>query len=89
MSTFGCSIYYGHVHSVDSYSGVSVKGIHEAMSLGCLRTLQAKFLKGKPNNWSHAMGIFEFRKDGSYTRYVPIIVDGKFSFNGITFDGNK
>lgn len=88
LDVFGCSIYYGHLHDVQSYSAVSVKGLHEAMSLGCLRTLDAKFMKGKPNNWSHSFGIFELRSDGSYTRYSPIMVGGKFSFNGILFDGN-
>lgn len=85
LDVFGVNTYYGHLHDVQSYSGVSVKGVHEAMSLGCLRTLQAEFLKGKPSNWSHSFGIFEFRYDGSYTRYVPIIVNGQFSFNGKLF----
>lgn len=85
LDVFGVNIYYGHLHDVQSYSGVSVKGMHESMSLGCLCKLNAKFLKGKPNNWSHAFGIYEFRSDGSYTRYVPIIIDGQFSFNGRVF----
>jgi len=85
LDVFGVNIYYGHLHDVQSYSGVSVKGMHEAMSLGCLCKLNANFLKGKPNNWSHAFGIYEFRIDGSYTRYVPIIIDGQFSFNGKIF----
>lgn len=85
LSVFGCNIYYGHLHDVQSHSGVSVRGLHEAMSLGCLRGLDAPFLKGKPHNWVHAFGIFEFRSDGSYTRYVPIIIDGKFSFAGHVF----
>jgi hypothetical protein len=87
LDVFGVNIYYGHLHDVQSHSGVSVKGMYESMSLGCLRTLQAKFLKGKPNNWAHAFGIFEFKIDGTYTRYVPIIIDGKFSFNGKVFGG--
>lgn len=85
LDVFGVNLYYGHLHDVQSYSGVSVNGTHEAMSLGCLRTLNAPFMKGKPNNWSHAFGIFEFRADGTYTRYVPIIIDGEFSFNGKVF----
>jgi len=89
LDVFGCSIYYGHLHDTQAYSAVSVKGLHEAMSLGCLRTLDAKFMKGKPNNWSHSFGIFEFRADGSYTRYAPIMIDGKFSFNSILFNGNS
>lgn len=85
LSVFGCNIYYGHTHDTQSHSAVNVRGLHEAMSLGCLRTLDADFLKGKPQNWNHAFGVFEFRLDGSFTRYVPVIVDGIFSFGGKIF----
>lgn len=85
LNVFGVNIYYGHLHDIQSYSGVSVKGTHEAMSLGCLRTLNAPFMKGKPNNWNHSFGIFEFRSDGTYTRYAPILINGVFSFNGKIF----
>jgi hypothetical protein len=85
LDVFGVNIYYGHLHDVQSYSGVSIRGLHEAMSLGCLCRLDAPFLKGKPNNWCHAFGVFEFRADGTYTRYVPIIVNGTFSYNGVIF----
>lgn len=89
LNVFKVNIYSGHLHDVQSMTHVSVRGVHEAMSLGCLRDLNAPFLKGRPNNWSHAIGIFEFRKDGGFTRYVPIITRGKFSFGGKLFDGNK
>lgn len=89
LDVFGVNIYYGHLHDVQHHSGVSVNGLHESMSLGCLRTLNASFLKGKPNNWSHAFGIFEFKIDGSYTRYVPVISDGEFSFNGKRYVGKR
>lgn len=88
LDIFGVNLYYGHLHDMQSHSAVSVKGLHEAASLGCLRTLDAKFLKGRPNNWSHSISLFEFRYDGSYTRYSPIIINGKMSFNGQIFDGN-
>jgi hypothetical protein len=89
LEVFGVNIMYGHVHDVQSYSGVSVSGVHEAISIGCLRNLNAQFMKGKPNNWSHAFGIVEYTIDGRYTRYVPIIIDGRFSFQGNVFDGRK
>ena len=88
LNVFGVNLYYGHLHDVQGTSTVSVNGVHESMSLGCLRSMDAAFLKGKPNNWSHSFGIFEFRSDGSFTRYVPIIINGRFSFNGTIFDGN-
>ncbi len=89
LEVFGVNTYYGHTHDVQQASTVSVSGVHEAMSLGCLRDLNAPFLKGKPNNWSHAFGIFEFMSDGMYTRYVPLMIDGKFTYNGRLFDGTK
>jgi len=89
LEIFGVNLMYGHLHDVQSFSGVSVKGVHEAISIGCLRLLNAPFMKGRPNNWSHAFGIIEYRIDGSYTRYVPIITEGKFSFHGKVFDGKS
>jgi len=82
LRMFGCNIYYGHLHDVQQHSTSNVRGLHEAQSLGCLRDLNARFLKGKPNNWVHAFGIFEFNRDGTYTKYVPTMIDGKFNFNG-------
>lgn len=88
-TTVGANIYYGHVESIQTYSLVSVKGLHEASSLGTMRDRdQASFLGGRPTNWGNSFGIFEFRKDGAYTRYIPIIVDGVMSFNGELYDGN-
>lgn len=87
LDVFGVNLMYGHLHDVQSHSGVSVRGVHEAISLGCLRSLNAMFMKGKPNNWSHAFGIVEYRIDGSYTRYVPVMINGKFSFGGKLFAG--
>lgn len=89
LDIFGANIMYGHVHDVQSYSGISLKGLHEAVSIGCLRKLQAPFLRGRPNNWMHAFGVVEFRHDGTYTRYIPIIIDGRFSFGGKLYDGRK
>lgn len=88
LDIFKDNIYYGHLHDVQVHPGVSASGYHEAMSLGCLRQLDAEFLRGKPTNWAHAFGIFEFRRDGTYTRMAPIIIDGRFSFNGVLYDGN-
>ncbi len=89
LDTFGTNLIYGHVHDTQSYSGVSVRGVYEAQSIGCLRTLNAGFLRGKPNNWTHAFGIVEMRLDGNFTKYVPIIINGEFTFNGKKFKGTS
>lgn len=82
------NIYYGHLHDVKSYNSSTMDGPIEAASLGCLCRLDAKFLKGKPNNWVHAFGIFEFFPDGNYTFLCPKIIKGKMSYAGKTFTGS-
>lgn len=88
LDVFKGNIYYGHLHDTQSNNQTSLDGNLESASLGCLCRLDAKFLKGKPNNWVNAFGIFEFFPDGSYTVVRPSIINGRFSYGGVVFDGN-
>ena len=88
LSTFKSNIYYGHVHDDQQHNETSMEGNIEASALGTLSRLDAKFLKGKPNNWVHTFGVFEFFPDGTYNFYKPKINNGRMSFNGHVFDGN-
>lgn len=88
LDTFKTNIYYGHLHDLQEHNQTSVDGPMEAASLGCLARLDAKFLKGRPNNWAHAVGCFEFFRDGSYNFYKLRIINGKLAYNGQVFDGN-
>jgi hypothetical protein len=83
------NIYYGHVHDTASAIQPGIEGLTEAASLGCLCRLDAKFMKGKPTNWVHAFGIFEFFPDGTYTFFCPKIIRGKLSVNGKVFPEQK
>lgn len=85
MNKYKTNIYYGHTHDMQAHQQTSVEGLMEAASLGCLSRLDARFLKGRPNNWVHAFGVFEFMPDGTYTRYMPTIVNGRLSFMGRVF----
>ncbi|NDC55515.1 MAG: hypothetical protein EBZ69_01645 [Alphaproteobacteria bacterium] len=76
-----------HTHDVLTHHEPSMNGQIEAASLGCLCRLDAPFLKGRPNNWVHAFGIFEIRRDGSFSFYCPKIFNGQFSFGGKVFKG--
>lgn len=89
MSVYKCNIYYGHLHDNQVYNETSIYGNLEAACNGCLSKLNAKFLRGKPNNWVHGHGAWEFFRDGSYTRYFIPIFNGKSSMAGNIFDGNN
>lgn len=80
------NIYYGHLHDVKGTHETSLKGRIESASLGCLCRLDAEFMKGKPTNWVHAFGIFEFFQDGSYNFICPRINNGRLLFNGKLFE---
>lgn len=88
LDVFKGNIYYGHLHDTQSNNQTSLDGPLESASLGCLCRLDAKFLKGKPNNWVNAFGVFEFFPDGTYTTTRPVIMNGRFSYGGVVFDGN-
>lgn len=87
LSKFKVNIFYGHLHDTQSYCDTSAAGTLVAQSLGCLCKLDARFLRGKINNWKQAFGVFYFRRDGSFTHYVVPIVDGVAVFNGKTYRG--
>jgi hypothetical protein len=83
------NIYYGHLHDIASAQQPSMNGMIEAASIGCLCRLDAKFLKGKPNNWVHGFRTYEFFRDGNYSTYQIRIFGGLFSYNGVVFNGDE
>ena len=89
--TFSKSVVYGHTHDIQSYTKVTVDdvGYHTAQSIGCLCTRSPEFMRGNMNRWVNAFGIVLLREDGMFNIYVLVIIDGKFSFDGKVFDGNK
>jgi hypothetical protein len=87
LKELACNLYYGHLHDMFESNDTNIHGPVEAASLGCLCRLDAKFLKGKKNNWVHGHGTFEFFRDGTYFFNKHRIFEGKMSYNGIVFEG--
>ena len=89
--TFSKSVAYGHTHDIQQYTKVTVDdiGYHTAQSIGCLCTRAPEFMRGNMNRWVNAFGIILLREDGMYNLYVPVIIDGRFSFDGKVFDGTS
>ncbi len=83
VSEMGESIFCGHVHDVQSFSKPNPAQMPIiGQSLGCLCDLNPAWKRNKPNRWVNAFGVFYFSKDGNFTYYVPIIIDGGFWWNG-------
>ena len=90
VESYGRSIVYGHVHDVQSHikvSPIDVKDKHIGLSLGCLAYKNPHYMRNRPNNWSHALGVGMVRSDGNFNIDPVIICDGVASYAGKTFRG--
>jgi hypothetical protein len=85
LDTFKGNVYYAHLHDTQEHNQTSMEGNMEAGTFGCLCRLDAKFLKGKPNNWVHGHATFEFYPDGTYHWSKHRIYNGRSAYNGLTF----
>lgn len=88
VSNYGCNIFYGHTHDVQTFS----KEMHGenstvvGQSLGCV-CLPQSYMRGGPNKWQQAVTIFEFFPDGNFTYNVIRIFKHKFIYNGQVYEG--
>jgi predicted phosphodiesterase len=80
----GDNVFYGHTHTVQSHSmtRLSETAPIVGVSCGCLCTLNPSYLRNAPNRWVNAFLILELRPDGTFTPYVPFIINGGFTFAG-------
>ncbi len=88
VQNFGRSIVYGHLHDVQlaiRVSPIDVEDKHMGLSLGCLAAINPRFMRNRPNNWQHCVGVGMIRKDGNFNIDPVIISRGAASYAGRTF----
>ena len=79
----GCNIIYGHTHDCQKSTVQHIDGPHMAHSMGCLSDMKAaKYLKNRPVNWSHNVGIVDLLTNGNFNLVVLNIHDGVTTYNG-------
>jgi predicted phosphodiesterase len=76
---YGTNLFFGHNHQIQTYpktwaGAETIVG----QSLGCLCGMNPGYLKGTPNRWTQAFGVFFFVPNGNFTYYVPMIFNHKF-----------
>jgi hypothetical protein len=55
-------------------------------SLGCLCLPQA-YMRGSPDKWQQAVGVFHFLDDGSFGYEVVRIINHRLIFGGKVYQG--
>lgn len=82
------SVMYAHTHDRQLYTKVHTEDpsdYHTAQSIGCICDRSPQYLWGRPNRWVHAFAVIYFQKSGLFTEYVPIIINGQFTYAGKLF----
>tara|TARA_R100000458_G_C8235971_1_gene216335 strand:- start:140 stop:901 length:762 start_codon:yes stop_codon:yes gene_type:complete len=78
----GCNIIYGHTHDSQKSTVQHIDGAHMAYSMGCLSKMEKDFLKGRPTNWTHNVGIIDIFTNNNFNIVVLDIVDGVTAYGG-------
>ena len=82
VENFGTDIFYGHNHTLQSFSKTSLGSKESAIGqcLGCLCDYpkDVNYLKGSPTQWQQAVTTFYFLPDGTFYYYISKITNGKF-----------
>jgi predicted phosphodiesterase len=78
----GCNIIYGHTHDSQRAVITHISGTHMAYSMGCLADMNKDYLKGRPTNWTHNVGILDIFDKGFFNLVVLDINDGITTYGG-------
>lgn len=83
----GCNVIYGHTHDSQKAVITHISGAHMAYSMGCLADMNKDYLKGRPTNWSHNVGVIDIYNNGDFNLIVLDIVKGKTTWAGKIISG--
>jgi len=85
---YGASIFYGHWHSHQVFTRITWDTKpNTAVAIGCLSDLNPGWMRNSPNNWVNQLLFMEFDKQGHFSWFAPIMIDGKFIYQGKIFGG--
>ncbi len=88
---FGSPVYYAHTHDIQGYSRIldGDDSTVQAMSLGCTCLYDQSYMRGSPNRWQQAIGVFHFFAGGYFQPIVVPIFKHRFvgPTNGRVYDG--
>jgi hypothetical protein len=89
VSVYGKNIFSWHAHTSQSFTMYSPVNHLPRMgvSIGCMCNKNPDWLRDKPNNWVNQFMFFYLFGDGSFTFYIPTIINGKCFINNKLYVG--
>lgn len=90
VTNYERSIRFGHHHTFQTFTKTSPyddKIGKTGIAVPCLCGKNPRYMEGKPNRWVQGFNFGYLNDNGTYTDYIAIIVDGKFTYNGLVYRG--
>jgi hypothetical protein len=79
------NIRFGHYHTYQVHTpkrALDMEMSHTAVCVPCLCRRDPVYNEGKPNPWLQGFNYGWVNKDGTFSDYVPVLVNGKVVING-------
>lgn len=83
----GRTVTYGHTHRPQSCDRQMHGGAATAVGLGCMRTLDPRWMHGHPTGWRHGFGVAYVRGNRTVDMYSVTIRNGQFVWGGTVYGG--
>jgi len=89
LQVYGDQIFYGHVHDNQIYTSTTpIDNLpKQAVGVGCLCNKNPNYMRNRPNSWIHQFMFFYLFPDGTFTYYLPIIINGCCVINNKLYEG--
>lgn len=87
VDNYGCNMFYGHCHDVQSFSKI-LHGDDStliAQSCGCMCRYDMPYLQGRPTKWQNAFLNMYIKPNGFFNHQVVSIFNGKFVVEGTEY----
>ena len=85
VEVYSSNVIQAHTHSPQSFCKVSPVNLEEKrMGYVCpiLGSINAHYMRNRPNSWAHGFCVADVRPDGNFNLYTIIVCRGEFSFGG-------
>ena len=84
---FHRNVVYGHYHTEQAYTEISPADTRPvfAQSVGTMGHVNPAWRKNSPSMWVNSFFVAYIHDDGSFSPYLVRIVNGRFTFGGVTY----
>ena len=84
------SVRFGHFHTYQAFTKTSpleYKWAKTGIAVPCLCTKNPGYGAGRPNRWQQGFDFGYMNDDGTFNDYVPIIINGRFTWDNKIYKG--